>query len=231
MENIRKGITLISILVLTACSSLNTITQNQDEDRDFKYRVQIGMNHGGIVENTKMDELNDVEIDGFTGATNLGVNVGAHVLFPVFNNYVEIGSDYINSNQTFSFKDGINNFHGKRTISNSQIIFPITFNIGLFKQKYEDGLFQIKIGYALQYNMFNVSDEGNSLPEYSTKSFSSGLIFGLATAPYMFENGSKLGIYVDAYRGSQIYEDFYNKSSFKMPGSSFLKTGLFYQFN
>jgi hypothetical protein len=38
-----------------------------------------------------------------------------------------------------------------------------------------------------------------------------------------------LGLYLDAYRGGQIYEDFYNLSSFEMPGSSFYKLGVIYQ--
>jgi hypothetical protein len=231
MKKLNTGIALISILIITACSSLNTLTQNQDEDKEFKYRVQAGINHGGIVENTDMDELNNVAIDGFTGATKLGINAGAHVLVPAFNNHVEIGIDYMYNNQTFKYNDAISGYYGNRKIGTSQILFPITFNLGLFKQNNPEGLFQVKLGYALQYNIFNISDDGNTLPDYSTKSFSSGLVFGFTSAPYKFENGSRLGIYVDLYRGSQLYEDFYNNSSFKMPGSSFLKSGLYYQFN
>ena len=68
------------------------------------------------------------------------------------------------------------------------------------------------------------------LPEYEINKWSNGALFGISAYPVKFSNGSKLGFYLDAYRGSQIYEDYYNLKSFEMPGSSFIKYGVRYRF-
>lgn len=57
-------------------------------------------------------------------------------------------------------------------------------------------------------------------------SFVIGGLFGISAYPVRFGNGSKLGFYVDAYRGSQIYEDYYNQKVFETPGSNFVKGGI-----
>ena len=54
--------------------------------------------------------------------------------------------------------------------------------------------------------------------------FSGGVTLGLAAFPVSFDNGSRLGLYVDRYRGSQIYKDFYNQPEFEVPGSSYGNT-------
>ena len=61
-------------------------------------------------------------------------------------------------------------------------------------------------------------------------SFVIGGLFGISAYPVRFGNGSKLGFYVDAYRGSQIYEDYYNQKVFETPGSNFVKGGIRYRF-
>lgn len=61
-------------------------------------------------------------------------------------------------------------------------------------------------------------------------SFFIGGLLGISAYPVRFGNGSKLGIYIDVYRGSQIYEDYYNQKVFETPGSSFVKGGIWYRF-
>jgi len=220
---------LILILVI-ACSTSNNISQHENKKWKPKYRVVAGINHGGIVENTNMNDIEDVVVDAISGATKIGVNSGIHSLLPLRRNYIEAGVDYIFNNQTFTFNDVSNDYFGQRKIASSQFMLPITYNIGLFRKKYSDGLFQIKPGYVFQYNLYNVKDESPGLPEYTTNNFSKGITLGIASTPFKLKNDSYLGLYFDFYRGSQMYNDLYNRSTFEMPGSSYFKAGIIYQF-
>lgn len=234
---------LIIFLCITGvmgCVSIKTQVQNDKEKRKPEYRVQLGINHGGIVENTNLTEIETDNINGltgatesvdaFTGATKAGVNAGAHMLIPLKTNNIELGVDYMLNNQTFSYCDSINMYYGNRKILTSQFLFPITYNIGLFKKKYKEGLLQIKLGYVFQYNLFNITSNGSHLPQYSVNNFSNGITLGFTSTPFELKNGSKFGFYVDMYRGSQAYEDFYNLKTFEMPATSFFKGGIIYHF-
>jgi hypothetical protein len=108
-------------------------------------------------------------------------------------------------------------------------MLPITYNFGLFNKLIPKAELQIKVGFLGQVNFISAKGTG-ILPDYSVIPFSAGPTFGISVLPLSFNNGNKLGIYFDIYRGSQIYKDFYNQSSFEMPGSSFAKFGLKYQF-
>jgi hypothetical protein len=107
-------------------------------------------------------------------------------------------------------------------------MIPLTYNFVLFRNLLPDADIQLKLGYAGQLNFVSESGTG-TLPDYSIKPWSNGATFGISAFPVQFKNGSKLGFYFDAYRGTQVYEDFYNQKSFEMPGSSFMKFGLKYQ--
>jgi hypothetical protein len=106
---------------------------------------------------------------------------------------------------------------------------PFTYNFELFKRSIPSAEIQLKIGYMGQFNFVAISDEG-TLPEYSISKFSHGFLFGFSAYPLKLGNSLKLGIFLDAYRGSRIYTDFYNQESFEMPGSSFIKAGIRYRF-
>lgn len=213
------------------CASLNKLSNSENEKWKPEFRVLAGINQGGIIENTDLSEIEGIKIDAFTGATTkLGYNAGVHTLLPVFKNNVEIGVDYMHNNQTFKFNDNVNSYFGSRALATNQVLIPFTYNIGVLRKKHTEGLFQIKLGYVLQFNSYNISEWGTNLPEYSTNNFSNGITMGIATTPFKFKNGNSIGLYLDAYRGSQIYDDFYNQSTFEMPGSSYFKTGLIYHF-
>ena len=192
----------------------------------------MGTNTGGIVENTEIVKTNLVPVDAFTGATNTvrpGFNVGAHVAAPFLLNSVETGVDVMTNNHVFTFKDAINNYNGNRKIDLYQFMLPLTYNFGFFKKNNPLGAFQIRIGGVLQYNLLYVKSNG-ALPDYTFKPFSAGATLGFKLIPFHFNNQTYLGFYLDGYRGSRIYEDFYNQSSFQMPGSSYLKWGILFQF-
>jgi hypothetical protein len=89
---------------------------------------------------------------------------------------------------------------------------------------------QVKLGVAGQVNFVDATHEGH-LPAYDVNRWSNGFTFGVSAYPFRFKNNHKLGFYLDGYRGTQIYEDYYNLPEYEVPGSSYMKFGLRYQFN
>ena len=225
----KATITIIMSLCLFAINSCST-SQQTNTDRSLQFSIQAGANKGGITENTDMTVVPGAEttVDAFSGATNYGINTGIHVTKPLKYNKVESGIDYMYNLQTFTYNDAANNYSGIRELKVSQIMIPLTYNFVLFRNLLPEADIQLKLGYAGQLNFVSESGTG-TLPDYSIKPWSNGATFGISAFPVQLKNGSKLGFYFDAYRGTQVYEDFYNQKSFEMPGSSFMKFGFKYQ--
>jgi hypothetical protein len=226
----RKIITagIISVFFLMGCASQQAI--RDDNKWSPIYRIQAGTNKGGIVENTDLTLIDNTEADAFTGATSRGVNASGKVMLPLKRNYIETGIDLMYNRQTFSYKDAVNGFTGERRLGVTQFMLPLTYSIALFRENHPGGLFQVKFGYTAQINLFSISDGNGNMPGYSTNSFSNGATIGLSITSFRFENGARLGLFVDGYRGTRAYEDFYNRIDFEMPGTSYLKYGIIYQF-
>ncbi len=226
----RKIITtgVISVFLLMGCATSNFTTGKKEWSPI--YRIQAGTNKGGIVENTDLTLIDNAGVDAFSGATRRGVNAGGKVMLPLKRNYVETGIVLMHNSQTFTYDDAANGFMGERRLGVTQFMVPLTYSIGFFRESHPEGLFQIKFGYSAQLNLFSISDGLGNMPNYSTNSFSNGATFGFSTTPFRLSNGAKLGLFVDGYRGTQAYEDFYNRAEFEMPGTSFVKYGIIYQF-
>jgi len=172
----------------------------------------------------------EATVDAFTGATKGGFNAGIHVNIPLKRNEIETGADYMYNHQTFTYVDAGNMYIGVRELKVSQVMFPFTYNFVLFRKLLPNASIQLKIGYLGQLNFVSTSSTG-ILPNYTINRWSNGATFGISALPVQFNSGSKLGFYIDGYRGTQVYEDFYNQTSFEMPGSSFVKFGIKYQFH
>jgi len=226
----RKIISSVIILgfLLLGCASQQGIQENKKWSPI--YRFQLGVNKGGIVENTDLTVVDNAGIDAFSGATRIGMNASGKVLLPLRNNHVETGIDLMYNSQTFTYNDVAHGFMGERKLGVTQFMVPLTYSIGLFRQNHREGLFQIKFGYAAQFNLFSTSDGQGDLPAYTTNSFSNGATLGLSTTPVRLSNGAKLGFFMDGYRGTRAFEDFYNSPEFEMPGTSFFKYGIILQF-
>ena len=222
----------LSIIIINSCSSPRKTTVT---DMKLKFSLQGGANIGGITENTDMTVVPNVKVppeatvDAFTGATRIGINVGMHINKTLKRNQIEAGIDYMYNHQTFTYTDAENTYIGVRELNVSQVLFPLTYNFVLLRNPFPHADIQLKAGYLGQLNFISTSETG-VLPEYSINPWSNGVTLGISAFPFQFNTGSKLGFYFDMHRGSQIYEDYYNQSSFKMPGSSFMKFGVKYQF-
>ncbi|WP_291862789.1 hypothetical protein [Marinilabilia sp.] len=221
---------LLTLFVIGSCKSPLKTSQDNSSSKRLELKIQAGGNVGGIIENTDIVNEPGAEVDAFSGATKTGFNLGARIAVPIKNNAVETGIDIMNSPQTFTYTDPEHGFHGERDLGLTQLMLPLTWNFGLINHPQHGRQLELKVGPVIQYNMLDVSDSGDRLPEYDLNRFSSGFSLGMAATPFVFKNGSRLGFYVEGYKGSQIYEDFYNQSGFKETGSSFAKFGITYQF-
>ena len=217
------------MLIISACA----VTDKSE--RGIKISIQAGINQGGITENTDLSVVPNAEpapgasIDAYSGATSIGANVGVHANKPLKFGEIETGLDFMYNHQEFTYADAGNMYIGTRNLLVSQCMIPLTYNFELFRKWLPEAEIQLKLGYMGQLNFILAKGTG-ILPEYSINRWSNGVVFGIAAYPFKFINGSKLGFYIDAYRGTQIYIDYYNQVHFDMPGSSFVKGGLRYRF-
>lgn len=229
--NIFPFATILLLLFAGACAPLSEFESRSKTT----VSIYAGANVGGITENTDMSVVPgavappEAIVDAFTGATHTGVNAGVHVARRLGRFELESGLDYMYNYQSFNYIDAGNFYMGQRNLDVSQLMIPATVNIPLLHSLLPSLDFRFKIGYMGQVNMVKVADMG-ILPDYSVKGWSGGLTAGLSAYPVHFGNGSQLGLYLDVYRGSQVYEDYYNQSDFEMPGSSYVKMGLTYKF-
>jgi len=229
---------LAALIVLTGCASSRKVSEAY-QNRKVKFGVEAGANNGGIVENTDLskvegatvDGLSGATADGFTGATSMGFHAGAHAIIPVGRNDVQAGITYFYSPQKFTYNDAVTGYFGTREISLSQLVVPVTYNINLFKRRLDPGTLSLKLGGALEYNIPSIRDEGSNLTDYSIKKISGGVTLGISTMPFRFSDQSRLGLSFDIYKGTQIFDDFYNRAEYEMPTSSYMKLSVIYQFN
>jgi hypothetical protein len=219
---------LVALIVLSGCASSRKATEAY-QNRKVKFGVEAGANKGGIVENTDLSKIEGTPVDGFTGATSLGFHAGAHATLPVGRNDLQAGISYLFSPQTFTYNDAVHGYFGTRKISLSQLTIPVTYNINLFKGSLAPGTVALKFGGVLEYNLPSITDEGSSLTDYSIKPLSGGVTLGISTLPFRFNDGSRMGLSFDLYKGTQIFDDLYNRKAFEMPTSSYMKLSIIYQ--
>lgn len=232
MRKLKNLLIILMLLLTTACVS----TEKISETKKWHFSVQAGINKGGITENTDMTVVPnaiappEASVDAFSGATQTRYNGGIHINRQLKQNQLEAGLDYMYNYQTFQYTDAGNFYIGLRRLQVSQIMLPLSYNFVLFRSLAPGADIQLKVGAIGQFNFITANDVGISLPGWSVNPWSTGLTCGISAYPLQFNNGSKLGFYCDIYRGSRIYEDFYNQAEFEMPGSSFLKGGLRFKF-
>jgi hypothetical protein len=219
---------LVALIVLSGCASSRKATEAY-QNRKVKFGVEAGANKGGIVENTDLSKIEETPVDGFTGATNVGFHAGAHATLPLGRNDLQAGINYLFSPQTFTYNDAVHGYFGTRKISLSQLAIPVTYNINLFKGSLAPGTVALKFGGVLQYNLPSITDEGSNLTAYSIKTLSGGVTLGLSILPFRFHDGARMGLSFDLYKGSQIFDDLYNRKAFEMPTSSYMKLSIIYQ--
>ncbi|MDO9512149.1 MAG: hypothetical protein Q7J34_10355 [Bacteroidales bacterium] len=211
-------------LLLSGCSPL------QHGNRHIQYRINAGANSGGITENTDLGLIPGLGIDAVSGATKIGLHSGAQLVIPLNSNAIQSGIEFMANHQVITFNDNTNGFIGQRNITLNQWMLPLSYIMVVGGNKRDGGYLQFKIGALLQYNRVHIYDHAANLPEFETKPISGGINLGVISFPFRFQNGSALGLYIEGYRGSRIYTDYYNPQNIQTPGSSYLKAGIIFSF-
>lgn len=224
-----QTIFLVALIALSGCANSRKVTEAY-QNRKVRFGVEAGANKGGIVENTDLSKIEGTPVDGFTGATKIGFHAGGHATIPLGRNDIQAGINYMFSPQTFTYNDAIHGYFGTRKISLSQLIVPVTYNVNLFKQRLDLGTVALKFGGVLEYNLPSIADKGSKLTDYSIKPLSGGVTLGLSTLPFRFDDGSRMGLSFDIYRGTQIFDDLYNRAEYETSASSYMKLSVIYQF-
>ncbi len=227
-----KKIQIIAICFLILSVSSCSVNKKTEQARQqIAFLVLAGINHGGITENTDLSLISNTnnKPDAYSGATKIAYHTGVHIVKSLKRNQIESGIDYMLNHQIFTYNDEENEYNGTRELYVRQIMLPLTYNFNIFNKLLPDNDVQFKIGYIAQLNFVDIDNSGN-LPQYTLKKWSNGLSLGVSSSLLSFKNGNNIGFYLDIYRGSRIYEDFYNRPAFEMPGTSFARLGLRYQF-
>lgn len=221
----------LTFLIINSCSVSREVP---GKDR-LKYSVHLGTGQGGITENTDISVVpgvrvpEEASVDAFSGATGIAFSSGIHVTRNLKSNSIETGLDYMYNYQVFNYIDAGNLYIGVRELKVSQVMVPLTYNIEILKEVFPGAQLRFKAGLLGQLNIVSADDTG-MLPSWSLNRFSGGFTAGLSSAPIELKNGSRIGLDLNLYRGSQVYKDFYNQPWFEMPGSSFFYVGINYQF-
>lgn len=175
--------------------------------------VYAGYNGGGVIEN----------MDAVTCATRPMYSAGVGIEFEVKGHPIEVGLGWHAFDQTFSPPHV--NVYQHRDVRFSQVRVPLTYNLDLVRSGCGFPLLGLKLGLSAGYTaLLDVKDRGGSSPPYTFNRFDIGPVLGLTWHPVRFGSNA-LGLFVDMYRGSVIYEDGW-ASADGYGNQSILRAGL-----
>lgn len=222
-----------AVLIFTILSCNMTkkslVRENDDSGQYSTISILAGLSYGGHVDNTVMSGINDVSnIDAVTGATKTRFNAGIHTEINLKGHFIETGLDYISFDQSVEYKLPSFSVAGNRDFNFHQLRLPLTYNLHLFKNNQNYPGLILKAGLSVGYT-FSKSITGNgNVPDYKFTNWDYGPTLGFMIYPLQFKQNYRMGIYLDLYRGSRIYEDIYHQSE-GMGGHSFMKFGIVLQ--
>ncbi|NOX87898.1 MAG: hypothetical protein GXO77_02650 [Calditrichaeota bacterium] len=224
----RKYLSLIiPFFVIISCGSTkNSLVIDTDAST---VSVLAGVSAGGLVENTSMSGISgSSDIDAITGATNKSYNAGIHYEMNINGHRLETGLDYIGFDQAVEYDMPSFSVNGKRTFRFYQLRVPVTYNLGFFRNSRNFPRFVLKAGFSVGYTFSKSITDYGSLPDYKFTGWDYGPTLGVSFYPIQLSRGYRIGVYLDLYRGSQIYEDAYHRAE-GIGGQSFVKFGLVLQ--
>lgn len=209
---------VVILLFQFSCSTPEQATRSLSEEENYIcWSARGGINTGGFVDNEVPDAV--------SGATLTNFTLGIHPDITTSGKTFETGLDLIGYRQNFEYDDPANEYFGKRSFDYYELRLPLTYNFRFFKNLSNCDFFYLKIGISTGYIINkNVTEQG-ILPAYDLKPFSIGPALGVAFSPLGISRRFKLGVFIDLYRGSKVYKDFYNNSR-ENGNTTYLSAGL-----
>ncbi len=225
MNSLTKFSFMMLILALTSCSVTKKTTKPPPS-----FRINAGIQKGGIIANTDFTTLENTPPDGFTGANSKGIHAAIH--YEYFTSFVsfETGLDLLWNKQTFNYSDIGNNYVGVRQLFTTQFRVPLFVNMRFLKGKNPEGMMKFKLGISPGLSMINQLSAEGSLPDYSTSSFSLGPAMAIELSPFRINEKYNPGLYFGLFRSAQaVYNDFYQVGD--MPALSYMTFGITWKLN
>ena len=217
----------ISLSLLNCSIARRILSDDLHQSKNYpKISFRAGAASGGLVENSEMSGIGDIsELDAITGATKTLYNAGVHTEVNLKGHKIETGIDYIGFDQSVKYELPSLSIDGKRDFRFHQLRLPLTYNLHLFKNRQSYPKLVLQGGISVGYTFVkSVTDHGN-VPDYEFKSMDYGPALGITIYPINPIWKYRLGIYIDLYRGSQIYSDIYHRAE-GIGGHSFMMFGF-----
>ncbi len=222
---------LFAALFLAACSASKNLAAEDSTLEGNKSTVsfQAGVCGGGLVENVKMKGIKNADnLDAITGATKLTGCAGIHTELNLNGHRFETGLDYMGFSQSVKYDLPSFAVDGKRDFKFHQIRIPLTYNFRFLNNSQNLPGFIIKLGLSAGFTLSkSISTDGN-LPDYKFTKFDFGPMLGFSVFPLQINQKYRIGLHLDLYRGSRIFEDLYHKAD-GIGSQTFLTFGLIFQ--
>ena len=97
----KLNICFVLLILCSKCALISELPQNEKKNGG-RINLQLGINHGGVVENTVLSLIENTEVDAFTGATAPSVYSGVHYEYPLGKQSIEAGFDVLFHQQNFT---------------------------------------------------------------------------------------------------------------------------------
>lgn len=198
----------------------------------ISFAFLAGGAYGGFVHNENMHGINGVsDMDAITGATKVTYNAGVHTFLEGHGRTIETGLDYVNLSKSIKYEMPSFSVNGTRDFKVHQLRLPVTYNFGFFKNGLDQSRFILRVGLSAGYTFSKTvedSEDSENLPDYEFSDWDFCGKFGLSYYPFNFNENSRLGFYIDAYRGLKAYKDIYHEPAY-LGGNAFMKFGFIFE--
>lgn len=212
------------VFLLTVFAS--GLGQSPFEQPEYKYSFLLGINGGGMVENSELKGLKGATgADAITGATKLQITVGVHRNFKILGQWFETGFDFLDFDHSIDYNLPSFHRHGSIRFSFQQIRLPIRYKLQIYNNQYTEKNVTVNFGLSFGYSLFKEEHSTGNMPHYSIRQTDWGPSLGLVIFPFSSTYLKNGGFFVDAYRGSQIFDDPFHKAS-GVGNNSYLKFGF-----
>jgi hypothetical protein len=195
--------------------------------------IKLGSNYGGIIENSKPDASRGATtpVDAVSGATQSGSTASLQTTFEFKGHTFQTGIDYVSHRQKISYDDTLHGIYGRRSFQIHQLRVPLFYNINLLRDFDKVPTIMIHLGFSGGLTLSpGITDELYlGLPGYTFSSVDIGPQLGITLQPLQIDYHHYLGLYIDFYRGTRIYEDVYHKDK-GVGNLSFYKFGALLYF-
>jgi hypothetical protein len=183
---------------------------------------KLGSNYGGIIENSN---------PAVSGDTQTGSTVSFQQTFLFKGHTFQTGIDYVSHRQRITYFDTLHVIDGTRRFNIHQLRVPLSYNVNILRDFDKVPTLIIHIGVSGGVTLSpGITEELRlGLPKSTLTRVDIGPQLGVTLQPLQLDYHHYLGVYVDFYRGTRIYNDIYHKDK-GVGNLNFFKVGALLYF-